>query len=95
MKSDRGGASPALQCVETIRIVAVLLRPVTPSLSLRIFLQLGLSPEEAAGVTWEDAAWGGIRAGEAFPKPEPVFKRMEGDLVTVAAEAGVAAGAAK
>jgi len=71
-----------VECVEAIRIVAVLLSPVTPSLSRRIYAQLGYAPEAFETLTWEDAKWGGLRAGTQFPKPSPVFLRMEGDMVT-------------
>ena len=62
--------------------MAVLLSPVTPSLSRRIYAQLGYAPEAFETLTWEDAKWGGLRAGTQFPKPSPVFLRMEGDMVT-------------
>ena len=96
IKSDdpaeaRAAREVLVECLETIRICAVLLLPVTPALGRRILLQLGLSEEAADAVTWADAAWGGLRAGAAFPKPKPVFARLDGDFVTEAAGEAAAA----
>jgi methionyl-tRNA synthetase len=76
--------------MEAVRVVAVMLAPVTPSLSRRIYMQLGFSDEVFASLTWEDTKWGCIGQGQTVPKPEPVFARLEGDFVTAPAakEAG-------
>ena len=49
-----------------------------PTLAQRIYEELGLA-EEFAGITWEDATWGGLKAGHCTPegKPSPVFLRLE------------------
>ena len=82
--SDEQKEAAALALVavlEAVRIVAVLLTPVTPALSGRIHAALGYSPEEYGALRWADAAWGGLRAGQATPPPAPVFQRLEGKLV--------------
>ena len=63
-------------------VVAVLLAPVTPTLSRRIYEQLEL---EFDGVSWaQDAAWGagGLSKDHVVTsKPSAVFQRMEGDWI--------------
>ena len=64
--------------VEAVRVVAVLLLPVTPSLSRRIYQQLGFSEEDWLGLTWEkDAKWGKLEQGSVMSTPVPVFVRVE------------------
>ena len=38
--------------LEAIRIIAIALRPITPSLCLRIYMQLGFSKDQFEAVTW-------------------------------------------
>ena len=45
--------------LEALRVVAVLLSPVTPNLSRNILLQLGLSEAAVEQLRFGDAAWGG------------------------------------
>ena len=83
---EKQRAAEALVAVmEAVRVVAVMLLPVTPSLSKRIYSQLGFSDEAFESLTWEDTKWGGIPQGHQVPKPKPVFARLEGDFVTEAA----------
>lgn len=81
--------------LEAVRVVAVLLSPVTPALSARIYQQLGFSPEQHAVLTWADTEWGGLQQGHGTPQPQPVMQRLEGDYVTEPAPAAVAAVGAK
>ncbi len=77
--------------LEAVRIVAVLLSPVTPSLSRRIYRQLGFEGQDAViEAGWAAAEWGGLRAGHATPPPQPVMVRLEGGFVTEAAPAAAA-----
>ena len=46
-----------VDCLEAVRIVGVLIAPVTPSLSQRILAQLGLDASSASAL--EQAQWGG------------------------------------
>ena len=80
---EKEAAKQALVAVlEAVRVVAVLLAPVTPTLSRRIYEQLEL---EFDGVLWaQDAAWGagGLSKDHAVTsKPYAVFQRMEGDWI--------------
>eukprot|EP00955_Chlamydomonas_euryale_P107310 365756-Chlamydomonas_euryale.AAC.25 len=84
--AERASAALALCTVlELLRVAAVALLPVTPALSRRVFEQLGLPPVQVDGLTWADAAWGGLKKGHATAAPSPVFGRLEGDMVTEAA----------
>ncbi len=76
-------ARDLLAVLEAVRIVAVLLAPVTPRLSERIYEQLGL---DFRAVSWRDAAWGALKQSGDLPKPAPVFQRLEGDYVISAVE---------
>ncbi len=80
--------------LEAVRIVAVLLSPVTPRLSSEIYGALGYGPEAYKGLSWGDASWGGLPEGQATPPPKPVFARLEGDFVTEVAASKSAAVAA-
>lgn len=45
--------------LEALRIVAVLMAPITPALSLKIYSQLGFSEADYAELSWGDSSWGG------------------------------------
>ena len=47
------------EVLEAIRIVAVLLNPVTPTLSCAVYRQLGFSDQKSASLELRDAEWGG------------------------------------
>ncbi|PSC70792.1 methionine-tRNA mitochondrial [Micractinium conductrix] len=79
-KADAAAVLAAV--LEAVRVVAVLLSPVTPALSTRIYTQLGFSEQQAAALSWADTEWGTLRAGHATPQPQPVMQRLEGDFVT-------------
>ncbi|CAO2826134.1 unnamed protein product [Amaranthus hypochondriacus] len=63
--------------LEAMRIIAIALMPVTPSLCWRIYSQLGFSEEEFNALTWNDTKWGGLKAGRIMPEAKPVFARIE------------------
>ena len=79
-------ADALLAVLEAVRILAVLLAPITPRLSQRIMEQLGVDYQT---VSWHDVAWGVLKPGNDLPKPAPVFQRLEGDYVISAVEAVV------
>lgn len=87
---DKAKAAANLVAVlESVRIVAVLISPVTPGLSRRIYKQLGFHENKFDELKWaRDVAWGGIEEGHAFPSPSPVFERLEGEWVTSFQEDG-------
>ena len=82
--SEKASAAAGLVAVlEAVRIVAVLLSPVTPGLSRRIYKQLGFDDSTVDMLCWErDVSWGGIGAGHQFPNPVPVFERLDGEWIT-------------
>ena len=85
-------AAVLVSVLEAVRIVAVLLSPVTPSLSRRIYQQLGLGDDAFAKINWEESTeWGVLKAGHETAAPVPVFTRLEGDYVTEPAPEGAAA----
>ncbi|CAD6210122.1 unnamed protein product [Miscanthus lutarioriparius] len=63
--------------LETMRIIAIALSPITPSLSLRIYTQLGFTEDQFRVLRWEDTKWGGLKAGQVMSEPKPVFARIE------------------
>ncbi|XP_038983446.1 methionine--tRNA ligase, chloroplastic/mitochondrial [Phoenix dactylifera] len=79
----QGGASSEIAAkdlviiLEAMRIIAIALFPITPRLSLRIYMQLGFSKDQFEAVTWSDTKWGGMKAGQIMADPKPVFARIE------------------
>ena len=81
--AEKDAAASALVAVlEAVRIVAVMMSPVTPGLSGRIYAGLGMSAEQFERLRWGDVQWGGLPEGQTMPKPQPVFARIEADPVT-------------
>jgi methionyl-tRNA synthetase len=60
--------------VETCRILAVLLWPVVPTSSEKIYSQLGLS---GAPDKLSEAAWGKLAPGHSVGEPAPLFPRKD------------------
>lgn len=73
--------------LEAMRIIAIALLPVAPSLCWRIYSQLGYSEDEYNALTWNDTKWGCLKAGRVMPEAKPVFARIE--LITDADDVGV------
>ncbi|GMH10695.1 hypothetical protein Nepgr_012536 [Nepenthes gracilis] len=63
--------------LEAMRIIAIALSPVAPSLCWRIYSQLGHSKDQFNAVNWSDTKWGGLKAGQVMAQPTPVFARIE------------------
>ncbi|XP_010260579.1 PREDICTED: methionine--tRNA ligase, chloroplastic/mitochondrial [Nelumbo nucifera] len=63
--------------LEAMRIIAIALSPIAPSLSLRIYAQLGYSKDQFDATTWSDTKWGGLKQGQVMAQPKPVFARIE------------------
>ncbi|KAL6571489.1 Methionine--tRNA ligase, chloroplastic/mitochondrial [Orobanche hederae] len=63
--------------LEAMRIVAIAIAPITPSLALRIYTQLGYSEDQFNAATWNDTRWGGLKHGQITSQPTPVFARIE------------------
>ena len=66
-------------CLEALRIVALLASPLIPRAAAELWRRLGLpgTPEEQR--LPEAAGWGGLPAGSALEKGSPLFPRIETD----------------
>ena len=70
--------------LESVRLSAYLLAPVTPDLSTKIYRQLGYEADfnrlEAAPMHPFDVhrKWGVLPGGQILGQPEPVFQKLEG-----------------
>lgn len=74
-QGDQATVETALYAVlESVRLAAVLLAPITPSLSERVLSQLGYTTE---ALNWTQAQWGQLPAGALSQPPQPVFPRLE------------------
>ncbi|GJD07411.1 Methionine--tRNA ligase, chloroplastic/mitochondrial [Galdieria sulphuraria] len=76
-----GEANKAVQCLvaclETVRIVATGLSPVTPEFSKQIYLSLGYPEEYFKMLFWDrDMKWGGLKAGVSFDRPKVIFPKI-------------------
>ncbi|RCV45983.1 hypothetical protein SEVIR_9G500300v4 [Setaria viridis] len=76
-ESTEKAAKDLVIILETMRIIAIALSPITPSLSLRIYTQLGFTEDQFRVLRWEDTKWGGLKAGQVMMEPKPVFARIE------------------
>ncbi|KAL6645600.1 hypothetical protein ACP70R_017208 [Stipagrostis hirtigluma subsp. patula] len=76
-ESAEKAAKDLVLILETMRIIAIALSPITPSLSLRIYTQLGFTEDEFRVLKWDDTKWGGLKAGQVMMEPQPVFARIE------------------
>jgi methionyl-tRNA synthetase len=67
-------------CLQGARALAILLEPVIPFASAKIWNMLGLSgvPQDAG---WESASSFGLNAGHALGKPEILFTKIEDDVI--------------
>ncbi len=61
---------------EALRIVTVLLMPVLPETTSRIWKQFGMA-EAAESVRLEGLAWGQLAAGQATGEPQQLFPRLD------------------
>lgn len=73
--------------LEACRLVSVWISPLMPNVAAEMARQLGLPGPQI----WNDAAWGGLRAGEAVAVPAPIFPRI--DRKALAAQAAEPAAA--
>lgn len=63
--------------LESVRIAAVLLSPVIPSLTSEIYRQLGFSPQQWESLDWRAAQWGGLPPGQVLSERKVIFPRLE------------------
>ncbi|XP_062154437.1 methionine--tRNA ligase, chloroplastic/mitochondrial [Alnus glutinosa] len=75
--ASEAAAKDLVIILEALRIIAIALSPVTPSLCWRIYGQLGFSKDQFDTVTWSETKWGGLKGGQVMAQPKPVFARIE------------------
>ncbi|XP_068331291.1 methionine--tRNA ligase, chloroplastic/mitochondrial-like [Pyrus communis] len=75
--ASEAAAKDLVIILEAMRIIAIALSPVVPSLSWRIYGQLGYSKDQFDAATWSDTKWGGLKSGQVMEQPKPVFARIE------------------
>jgi methionyl-tRNA synthetase len=86
-KAERNGDDEARQkldtalysLAETLRVIAVGLRPFLPETSRRIAEQLGATAGVGAGT--DELRWGQIQPGTTVSKPQPIFPKLEAPVV--------------
>jgi methionyl-tRNA synthetase len=61
---------------ETLRIVSVLLKPVLPEITEKIWAQLGMR-EKLIDQRIDELAWGGLTAGQAVGEAAQIFPRLD------------------
>ncbi|KAI3995065.1 hypothetical protein MKX01_020837 [Papaver californicum] len=75
--ASEAAAKDLVLILEVVRIIAVALAPVTPSLSSRIYSQLGYTNDQFEAITWSDTRWGGLKGGQVMAQAIPIFARIE------------------
>ncbi|XWS66017.1 hypothetical protein CRYUN_Cryun05aG0164000 [Craigia yunnanensis] len=75
--ASEAAAKDLVIILEAMRIIAISLSPVTPSLCRRIYAQLGYSEDQFDRLTWSETKWGGLKGGQVMAQPKPVFTRIE------------------
>ena len=66
-------------CLEALRIVALLASPLIPRAAAELWRRLGLTGTPEDQRLPEAAAWGGLPAGAPLEKGAPLFPRIEAD----------------
>ncbi|XP_050210694.1 methionine--tRNA ligase, chloroplastic/mitochondrial isoform X2 [Mercurialis annua] len=80
--ASEAAAKDLVIILETVRIMAVALSPVAPSLCWRIYAQLGYSKDQFSTITWSETKWGGLKGGQVMAQPKPIFSRIENKTET-------------
>jgi len=62
---------------ETLRILAVLIRPIMPGAAARLWEQLGIEESLDSQRLPQAAAWGGLRPGTKTAKGDALFPRLD------------------
>jgi methionyl-tRNA synthetase len=62
---------------ETLRILAVLIRPIMPGAAARLWEQLGIEEPLDAQRLPQAAVWGGLRPGTTTAKGDALFPRLD------------------
>ncbi|XP_050250428.1 methionine--tRNA ligase, chloroplastic/mitochondrial [Quercus robur] len=78
--ASEAAAKDLVIILEALRIIAIALSPVTPSLCWRVYAQLGFSKDQFDTATWSETKWGGLKGGQVMAQPKPVFARIENQV---------------
>jgi len=90
-KSDPGRCATTISiCLQAVRALAVLMSPVIPSSSEKIWHMLGLAGE-AGRSPWDTAGVTALPAGHTLGTAEILFTKIEDDMIAGAEGAGGAA----
>jgi methionyl-tRNA synthetase len=66
------------ELLEAIRCYAWLISPMMPTISNKMFTQLGLNAEEEIKKGWSNGLkWGQLKPGSTLPEPSVLFPRIE------------------
>jgi methionyl-tRNA synthetase len=77
-QGDAAGVAAVLgDCLESLRIVALLASPVIPNASAELWRRLGLSGRPEDQRLPDAAAWGLLPPGAQLDKGEPLFPRKD------------------
>jgi len=77
---DTAAAAAVLgDCLEALRIVALLSSPLIPRATAELWRRLGLSGDPADQRLPDAAAWGLLPAGSPLEKGAPLFPRIESE----------------
>jgi methionyl-tRNA synthetase len=79
---NKGGDAAATSavlgdCLEALRIVALLSSPLIPNASAELWRRLGLPGDPAHELLPDAAAWGRLPPGSKLDKGAPLFPRIE------------------
>ncbi|HHV94025.1 MAG TPA: methionine--tRNA ligase [Firmicutes bacterium] len=88
---NKAGLSERLDTVlyhlgETLRILALLIKSFMPETGEKIWTQLGIE-RCIESCRYEDAAWGGLQPGTKVVKGDPIFPRIDPEVLAEAEEA--------
>jgi methionyl-tRNA synthetase len=70
-------ASVLYASAETLRILAILIRPIMPGAAERLWGQLGVEPPLAGQRVPEAVVWGGLTPGTRTTKGDALFPRLQ------------------
>jgi methionyl-tRNA synthetase len=76
-------------CLEVLRLVALLTNPLIPRASTELWSRLGLPGTPTEQRLPDAAAWGQLPAGSTLHKGDPLFPRKEGDSAATGGERSV------
>jgi methionyl-tRNA synthetase len=78
MEKDRPRLGTVLyQTLESLRLIALLLASFMPSISEKMWSQLGMEENLWQQNIKENGKWGGLKPGKKVAKPTPLFPRLD------------------